>query len=243
MQAPTTPLPAQPQGVTPWPAHPAWQRLVADVNRLGLETGREFAAALDPEGLRVGPIAAGSRHTVVIADEARQRLRQADAKLAICHNHPAHPGDMPGELSPSDLALLGCPGVRSVHMVSSYEPEAYSIASRTLDLDTGAWMAAIRLARDIAWDLAVGEDACRYFAAHGVEHLDHQRVFVRVLDAVGLIDWTARFDGATADFERRHGAFLDGLAENGAERFVQRLAGVCGEWTETTGFLCGRDAL
>jgi hypothetical protein len=194
------------------------------VHRLGLETGREHAAALDAGGQRVGPIVAGARHTVVIADEARRYLRNPAAGLAICHNHPAHPGDVPNELSLSDLALLGCPGVRSVHMVSSYEPDGYSIASRCLDLGAAAWMAAIRLARDIAWNLATGDEACRYHAAHGLEHLDHQRVLVRVLDRVGLIDWTCRFDGATAEFEREHGEFLDALADRGAAEFVERLA-------------------
>lgn len=206
-----------------WPHHPEWQKVVSEVNRLGLETGHEHAATLSGHGQRVGPISSGDRHTVVVADEARTWLDQPGAELAICHNHPAHPGDVPKELSPSDVLLLGCPGVRSIHMVSSYEPDGYSIARRVVDLDAGTWRAAVRLARDIAWALTTSDETCAYYVAHGLEHLDHQRVLVRLLDRVGLIDWTSRFDGATADLERLHGAFFDDLADRGADEFVRRL--------------------
>jgi len=206
-----------------WPHHPEWQRVVSEVNRLGLETGYEHAATLSGRGQRVGPISSGERHTVVVADEARTWLTRPGAELAICHNHPAHPGEVPNELSPSDFVLLGCAGVRSIHMVSSYEPDGYSIARRVVDVDAATWQAAVRLARDIAWSLTTSDETCAYHVAHGLEHLDHQRVLVRLLDRVGLVDWTSRFDGATADLERQHGAFFDGLAERGADEFVRRL--------------------
>ena len=209
-----------------WPHHPVWQKTVVEVNRLGLETGREHAATLAGSGQRVGPIAAGQRHTVVVSDEVRSWLHTPGAELAVCHNHPAHPGEVPNELSPSDFVLLGCAGVRSVHMVSSYEPDGYSIAQRIVELDSGTWLAGVRLARDIAWALATSDETCRYLVANGLESLDHQRVLVRLLSLVGLIEWTRRFDGATADLEHGHGRYFDGLAERGAEEFVRRLNGV-----------------
>jgi hypothetical protein len=111
-------------------------------------------------------------------------------------------------------------------MVSSYEPDGYSIAQRIVDLDSGTWLAGVRLARDIAGALATGDETCRYLVANGLESLDHQRVLVRLLSLVGLIEWTRRFDGATADLEHGHGCYFAGLAERGAEEFVRRLTGV-----------------
>ena len=44
---------------TLWPGHPEWRKLVYEVNRLGLETGHEYAATLSGDGQRLGPLPRG----------------------------------------------------------------------------------------------------------------------------------------------------------------------------------------
>jgi hypothetical protein len=195
---------------------------VDELVALGQRTGREHAVALEPSGARVGPVVGGDRHVVTLAAEAMSRLNRPGAELAICHNHPARRDEPPNELSPTDFLLLGCPGVRSLHMVSHQEPEGYSIASRLPDLDPLVWARAVRCARDIADEIVEEPAATHYRIAHGLRRLDSQRVLVRLLAEVGLITWDRCFDGASRRFERSHGALLNQLAGEGRRRFDRR---------------------
>jgi hypothetical protein len=196
--------------------------VVHELIALGLRTGREHAVALRPSGERVGPVVAGERHVVTLPDEAMVWMNRPGAELAICHNHPARRDEPPNELSPVDLLMLGRPGIRSIHMVSSYEPEGYSIATRTWEASPEAWARAVRCARDVADELVDEPAAVAYRAARGLRRLDSQRVLVRLLAEVGAIGWDRRFDGASRRFEWRHGAFLNQLAAEGCRRFQRR---------------------
>lgn len=207
----------------PWPARPEWLWAVDVLRRLGRRTGHEHAITLTPLGQCVGGTRAGERHVVNVGPDVVDRLDTPGEELAVCHNHPAEPDAPPNELSAPDLMLLGRPGVRSLHMVSPYEPYGYSIAQRALDLEPLAWRSAVSRARDISVALVTAPAADAYKRAHGLARLDHQRVLVRVLDMTGLIDWQRRFDGATAVFEQRHGAYFDALAETACAQLVHAL--------------------
>lgn len=207
----------------PWPARPEWLWAVETLRRLGRRTGREHAITLTPTGHCVGGTRCGDRHVVNVGPDVVERLDTPGEELAVCHTHPALPDVPPNELSAPDLTLLGRAGVRSLHMVSPYEPYGYSIAHRALDLDPVAWRMVVTRARDISLDLVSSERTRAYRCAHGLDRLDHQRVLVRVLDMTGLIDWERRFDGATAVFEQRHGAMLDALAEAACAQLVNAL--------------------
>lgn len=196
-----------------WPARPEWRLAVERLRWLGRRTGREHAITLLPTGRPVGGTRHGDRHVVNVGRDVLDRLDTPGEELAVCHTHPAQPGEPPNELSAPDLVMLGRAGVRSLHMVSPYEPGGYSIAHRALDVDPAAWRAIVGRARDVAFDLVSAAGAAAYRRANGLARLDHQRVLVRALDFTGLIAWQRRFDGATAELERRHGPYFDELAQ------------------------------
>ncbi len=207
----------------PWPDRAEWLRAVDLLRRLGRRTGNEHAITLTPAGDCLGGTRTGEPHVVNVGPEVVERLDTAGEELAVCHTHPAAPGEPPNELSAPDLLLLGRPGVRSLHMVSPYEPYGYSIAHRALEIDTVAWRMVVARSRDICVEVASSAPADRYRRTHGLHRLDHQRVLVRMLDFTGLICWERRFDGATAWLEQRHGALFDELAEAACERLVDTL--------------------
>lgn len=215
-----------------WPARPEWQQAVDLLRRLGRRTGQEHAITLRPTGEPVGGTRRGDRHVVNVGPDVLDRLNTPGEDLAVCHTHPAEPGDPPNELSAPDLVLLGRSGVRSLHMVSPYEPDGYSIAHRTVDIDPVAWRAIVGRARDIAFDLVHDAEAARYRRRHRLAALDHQRVLVRTLDLTGLIAWQHRFDGATAALEHQHGALFDDLAEAACARLVESLEGGTVNWVD-----------
>lgn len=215
-----------------WPARREWQEATDTLRRLGRRTGNEHAITLRPTGECVGGTMCGDRHVVNVGPDVLDRLDQPGEELAVCHSHPASPDAPPNELSAPDLVLLGRRGVRSLHMVSPYEPNGYSIAHRSLELDALTWRRIVALARDIAYELVSEDDATSYRTAHRLDRLDHQRVMVRVLHIAGLIEWQRRFDGATARFEDRHGAFLDEIALEACERFARAFSSNGTVWVD-----------
>jgi hypothetical protein len=216
----------------PWPDRTEWLHAVDLLRRLGRHTGNEHAITLTPSGECLGGTRAGDPHVVNVGPEVLERLDTPGEELAVCHTHPARPGEPPNELSAPDLQLLGRAGIRSMHMVSPYEPYGYSIAHRAVELDPVVWLRVVARARDISADLVQSRAADAYRRAHGLRHLDHQRVLVRMLDLTGLITWQRRFDGATAVFEQRHGALLDELADDACERLAADLQAAGVAWVD-----------
>lgn len=207
-----------------WPTRPEWQRAVSTLRHLGRRTGNEHAITLTPAGECVGGTMCGERHVVSVGPDVLDRLDTSGEELAVCHSHPAQPFTPPNELSAPDLILLGRAGVRSLHMVSPYEPLGYSIAHKCQDIEPSVWRRVVSKARDVAFNVVNAENAAAYRESWKLERIDHQRVLVRMLDKLGLIEWQRRFDGATARFEEQHGGYLDELSEAACSIFLTVLS-------------------